>query len=74
MGPFSEDKQWQRCEAVRRLAEDKSLPEDTRAMWNRKLLGMALTEDEYNRRVIEIYNSPKFKLMGIKFAGSMDDV
>lgn len=72
MGPFSEDKQWQRSQAIQRMIDDKSLSEEVRGMWSRKLVGLALTEDEYNQRVIEIYNSPSFRKMRIDFLGGRD--
>jgi hypothetical protein len=66
MGPFSDEKQFQRAIAIKRLlANSENLDDETKAMWNRKLLGLAITEDEYNRRVKEIYNSPKFRPMGL---------
>lgn len=72
MGPFSEEKQWQRAKAIQRMIDDKSLSQEVRGMWSRKLVGLALTEDEYNRRVIEIYNSPFFRKMQIDFLGGRD--
>lgn len=74
MGPYSEEKQYKRAASIQRLVDNKSLSEDVRQLWRQKLIGLALTEDEYNRRVLEIYNSPSFKKMTIDYLGGIDDV
>jgi hypothetical protein len=76
MGPFSNEKQFQRATAIKRLlANSINLDDEMIGMWKRKLIGLSVNEDEYNKRVREIYNSPDFKPMGIfnYLGGEQDD-
>lgn len=56
MGPFNELRQAQRANAILKLLDtNPQLDVETRALWQRKLEGLALTEEEYNARVVETY-------------------
>jgi hypothetical protein len=56
MGPFSELRQAERANAILRLLDNNpQLDVVTRAMWQRKLQNLAVTEEEYNARVVELY-------------------
>lgn len=56
MGPFSEEKQYQRAEAIQRLLDtNPQLNPETRTMWERKLKELSFNESTYNFRVREIY-------------------
>ena len=57
MGPYSEEKQLQRAEAIRFLLENNShLPEDYKSIWKKHLANLALNETTYNYRVKSIYS------------------
>lgn len=60
MGPYSEERQYQRAESIARLL-DQPLPDDTRAMWEMHLRNLARNETQYNYRVREIYGKLKRK-------------
>ena len=56
MGPYSEEKQWERAGAIKRLLENNPQLDDyMKSIWQRKLRELALSEDEYNLRVREIF-------------------
>ena len=59
MGPYSEQKQKQRHDALKNRSEDDSLPHDVRAIYEKKLNELAVNEEEYNARVVEIYKKLK---------------
>ena len=60
MGPFSEEKQYQRADSIRRLLENNpQMDELTTAMWQSKLKNLALTEERYNARVRSIFEQVK---------------
>lgn len=64
MGPFSDEIQFQRAGAIKRLLDSNpQLDDHMRSIWLRKLNGLALNEDEYNRRVKAIYSND-FKPIG----------
>ena len=49
MGPFSEDRQYQRAESIKRLLDtNPQLDPVYKAMWQDKLKGLALNESTYN--------------------------
>ena len=57
MGPFSEDRQYQRAESIKRLLDtNPQLDPVYKAMWQDKLKGLALNESTYNFRVKTIYS------------------
>jgi|TARA_B100001094_G_scaffold187964_1_gene182197 3-methyladenine DNA glycosylase/8-oxoguanine DNA glycosylase len=60
MGPFSEDRQYQRAESIKRLLDtNPQLDPVYKAMWQDKLKGLALNESTYNFRVKTIYSQMK---------------
>ena len=60
MGPFSEEKQYQRAKAIEGLLErNPQMVELTTAMWQSKLKNLALTEERYNARVRSIFEQIK---------------
>ena len=62
MGPYSEDRQFQRATAIKRLLEtNPQLDELTRGMWENKLRNLAMNETTYNYRVRNIYSNMKRK-------------
>jgi len=56
MGPFSEERQYQRAASICRLLE-QPLPDETRAMWEGHLRNLARNETQYNYRVVEVYKN-----------------
>jgi len=60
MGPFSEEKQFQRAKAIERLIKNNpDLDELTLNMWKTKLKNLALDEERYNARVRSIFENMK---------------
>jgi hypothetical protein len=59
MGPYSEEKQFDRAMAISNLLENPDLPTETRAMWQNHLANIARNETTYNWRVKEIYSHMK---------------
>ena len=65
MGPYSEDKQIQRADSIKRLLEtNPQMSEHMKAIWNKHLLNLAGNEDEYVARVKSIYSTLKPKHKG----------
>ena len=58
MGPYSEEKQFQRADAIASLLKS-DLPDDTRAIWEMHLRNLSRNEAQYNYRVAEIYKNFK---------------
>jgi len=57
MGPYSEDKQFQRATAIKRLLEDNpDLDPLYRNMWEKHLMNLAKNETTYNYRVKHVYS------------------
>jgi hypothetical protein len=57
MGPYSEARQFQRAEAIKRLLDDNpELELPYRAMWARHLNNLAMNETTYNYRVKHVYS------------------
>ena len=62
MGPYSEERQYQRAEAIKFLLENNPhLPEDYKSIWKKHLSNLALNEATYNYRVKAIYSNMKPK-------------
>jgi len=62
MGPYCEEKQFERATAIKRLLDtNPQLDELTRAMWERHLRNLAHNETQYNYRVKQIYSQMKRK-------------
>ena len=62
MGPYSEDKQFQRATAIKRLLDDNpDLDPLYKAMWQKHLNNLAQNETTYNYRVKHVYSLLKPK-------------
>ena len=60
MGPYSEEKQFQRAKSIQRLLdENPKLDPLYREIWQKHLLNLALNETTYNYRVKNIYENMK---------------
>lgn len=58
MGPYSEERQFQRADAIASLLKQE-LPDTARAMWEGHLRNLARNETQYNYRVAEVYRNIK---------------
>ena len=57
MGPWSEDKQSQRADSIKHLlATNPQMDDYMKSVWESKLNGLAQNEDEYNKRVKQVYS------------------
>lgn len=57
LGPFSEDKQYRRAEAIQRLLDNNpQLDSQTKIMWQRHLQELCHNEETYNYRVMHVYS------------------
>lgn len=66
MGPYSEEKQYQRAVAIKRLLDtNHQLDATTRAMWEGHLRNLSNNEETYNFRVKTIYSKLRNRLKGI---------
>ena len=58
MGPYSEERQLQRAEAIWFLLDNNPhLPQDYKSIWKKHLSNLALNETTYNYRVKAIYSN-----------------
>ena len=65
MGPFSEEKQFQRATSIKRLLDNNpKLDPLYRAVWEKHLLNLAFDETTYNHRVKHVYSLLKPKNKG----------
>ena len=55
MGPYSERLQETRSRNLERISRNPNLCEDMRRIWKQHLNNLAVNEDEYNKRVKEVY-------------------
>ena len=56
MGPYSEERQYQRAEAIKFLLDNNpDIEPSYRAIWEKHLLNLAHNEATYNYRVKNIY-------------------
>ena len=55
MGPYSEKKQLERAEAVKKLLEQENLSEWAKRFWTKVLRDLAFDEFTYNQRVVNAY-------------------
>jgi hypothetical protein len=63
LGPFSDERQVKRAEAICRvLAQD--LTEDARRIWEQHLRGLSRSEEQYNARVKMIWTGIRNKQTG----------
>ena len=66
MGPYSEDRQYWRAVAIRRLLDtNPQLDDVTRAMWEGHLRNLSHNEETYNFRVKTIYSKLKNRSKGV---------
>ena len=62
MGPYSEKVQQQRADVIKHLlATNPQMDNYMKAVWESKLNGLAQNEDEYNKRIKQIYSPLKPK-------------
>jgi hypothetical protein len=55
MGPWSEERQQQRADAVQRLLDNPDLNPEARRLWTGVLRGLSRSEAQYNARVVALY-------------------
>ena len=55
MGPWSEERQFERAQAIARVLQHPDLNEDARRIWENHLRGLSRSEAQYNARVRQIY-------------------
>ena len=55
MGPWSEERQYQRAQAIARVLAQPDLDEDMRRIWDNHLRNLSRSEAQYNARVRQIY-------------------
>lgn len=55
MGPYSEKLQKKRQALLRLVMSDPNISKDMRIIWKKQLDNLSVDEDEYNKRVKEIY-------------------
>ena len=55
MGPYSEERQYERAQAIARLLSDPNLNDEVRIIWERHLANLSRDESQYNSRVKQIY-------------------
>ena len=64
MGPFSEERQIQRADAIGRLLRDNpDLDPLYKSIWERHLKNLSYTEAQYNDRVKTIYKNMKMEII-----------
>jgi hypothetical protein len=56
MGPYSEQRQLERAEAVARLLAQDNLSEWAKDYWSKVAMTLAQNEGQYNARVVHLYN------------------
>lgn len=56
MGPYSETKQSQRKANLKLILANPKLSEDMRIIWTRHLNNLSDNEEEYNKKVKQIYS------------------
>ena len=57
MGPFSEELLSKRQRNIQLVLSNPLLSEDSKRIWKQHLNNLAVNEDEYNKRVKEIYEN-----------------
>lgn len=58
MGPFSEQKQIERADSIQRLLDSNpQLDDHMKGIWLKHQRNLCLNEDEYNKRVKDIYTN-----------------
>lgn len=57
MGPYSEELQSKRRANLKLILANPKLSDDMKRIWKMHLNNLAINEDEYNKRVKEIYEN-----------------
>ena len=57
MGPYSEELQSKRRANLKLILANPKLSDDMKRIWKQHLNNLAVNEDEYNKRVKEIYEN-----------------
>ena len=60
MGPFDFERQQRRAELIASILLNKKLDKDAKRIWNKHLVKLARTEDEYNARAVALYGDKKW--------------
>ncbi len=60
MGPFDFERQQRRAELIASILLNKKLDKDAKRIWEKHLANLAVTEDQYNARVADIYGDKKW--------------
>ena len=55
MGPYSEQRQIERAEAVARLLSDPNLNDWAKNYWSRVAQNLSMSEEQYNARVVALF-------------------
>jgi len=55
MGPYSEELQQKRCKNLKLILANPKISDDMKRIWKQHLNNLAVNEDEYNKRVKEVY-------------------
>ena len=55
MGPYSEELQQKRCKNLKLILAIPNISDDMKRIWKQHLNNLAVNEDEYNKRVKEVY-------------------
>ena len=55
MGPYSEELQQKRYKLLEAIIANPNLSEDMKRIWKQHHTNLAVNEDEYNKRVKEVY-------------------
>ena len=57
MGPFSEELQQKRSNYLKSIIADPNISDDMKRIWKQHLNNLAVNEDEYNKRVKDVYKN-----------------
>jgi len=55
MGPYSEELQQKRYKNLKLILATPNISDDMKRIWKQHLNNLAVNEDEYNKRVKEVY-------------------
>ena len=57
MGPFSETLQNKRKASLEKILATPGLSDDMKRIWQQHLNNLSVNEDEYNKRVVEVFRN-----------------
>ena len=57
MGPYSEKLQDKRKANLKLVLADPNISDDMKRIWKQHLNNLAVNEDEYNKRVVEVFRN-----------------